>query len=49
MAINKSFDDSFNLTDLRRPTVELKVANRLRVKYPPGTIYEIISVLNSFN
>jgi len=47
MAVNESFDDFFDLTDSRRPLVGLKVASRLRAKNPRGTIYEIISVLNS--
>ena len=37
MAVNESFDDLFYLTD-----------SKLGVKNPRGTIYEIISVLNSF-
>ena len=37
-----------DLTDLRRPPAELKVASGLSAKNPRGTIYEIISVLKSF-
>jgi len=44
MAINKSFDPFFDLTDSRRPPAELKVASRIRAKNPHGTIYENIYV-----
>ena len=44
---NESFDDFFDLTLETIPPAELKVAIGLSPKNPCGTIYEIISVLNS--
>jgi len=41
MAVNESLDNLFDLTDSRRPPVELKVASGLSAKNPRGTIYEL--------
>ena len=48
MAVNKSFDDFFDLTDSRLQSAVLKVASGLSARNPRYTIYEIIWVLNIF-
>ena len=47
MAVNESFWWFFELTELRRPPAELKVASEFSDHNPVGTLFEIIFVLNA--